>query len=175
MEDSGSGWMVHNRDSLLKKTRLAPACAVKLARRRFELLISPVIRCRRLPTCVFSNLPQNVLFQSSANMVHTWGRACAQLDLHWLPSPKFSPIRSRFSPSGWFRVKGTHLGTDRFKFVFLAQNQLVGPHEVHWRQFWPSWGHSTVYLDPGWVLGHLGSPIFQTIKRTHLFWFYCPY
>ena len=58
---------------------------------------------------------------------------------------------------------------------FLAQNQLIGPHEVHWRQFWPSRGLSGAFLGPGWVLEHLRGPIFQIMKWTHFLWFQCSF
>ena len=58
---------------------------------------------------------------------------------------------------------------------FLAQNQLIGPHGVHWRQFWPSRGLSGAFLGPGWVLEHLRGPIFQIMKWTHFLWFHCSF
>ena len=49
---------------------------------------------------------------------------------------------------------------------FLAQNQLVGPHEVHWRPFWPSWGHFLVFR---WAQGGFWDPINPNNHRDPFF------
>ena len=74
------------------------------------------------------------------------------MDLIVLALPSFKYLFTLFPQSSSPQVDSkskeqTFEGSDSNLF-FLALNQLVGLHEKHWCQFWPSWGLLGVFFGP---------------------------
>ena len=93
--------------------------------------------------------------------------------LHWLQI-KLSAC-TLLLLHGSFRVKKWGFERAVSKLVFLALNKLVGPHGVHWGQFWPPPAILGSIFTPGWLFGYVEHPKFQISFWSHFLWFCCPF